>query len=123
MRRIDPITKPMNRSMPVHSTNLVGYMLWTCHAGYFHLHLISDSAGETLITVARSGRADQQRRGKSDGKMVSPVTISFIELGLGRKKDQRPETGAAFRAVPNVTGVPIAPVLGPFGRNQRNASS
>jgi hypothetical protein len=25
-------------------------MLWTCHAGYFHLHLISDSTGETLIT-------------------------------------------------------------------------
>jgi len=28
------------------------------------------------------------------------------------------ETDAAFRAEPNVTGVPVSPVLGPYGSNQ-----
>jgi regulator of PEP synthase PpsR (kinase-PPPase family) len=29
--------------------------------GYFHLHLISDSTGETLITVARAAAAQYSR--------------------------------------------------------------
>src|SRR5262249_35514245 len=37
---------------------------------------------------------------------------------VGRKRDHRRKTGAAFWAEPNVTGVLIAPILGPYGRNQ-----
>jgi regulator of PEP synthase PpsR (kinase-PPPase family) len=71
-------------------------MLWTCHAGYFHLHLISDSTGETLITVARSGRADQQRRKKVTGKWVSPVTISFIDTVSVGNKTRDPKQALHF---------------------------
>ena len=37
---------------------------------------------------------------------------------VGRKRDHGRKTGAAFRAKPNVTGMPVAPILGPYGRNQ-----
>src|SRR5262249_28715894 len=37
---------------------------------------------------------------------------------VGRKRDHRRKTGAAFWAEPNVTGVLVAPILGPYGRNQ-----
>jgi hypothetical protein len=52
-----------------------------------------------------------------------PVRTSLVSggvhlLGVGRKQDERLETAAAFPAVPNMTGAPIAPVLGPFGGDQ-----
>ena len=52
-----------------------------------------------------------------------PVRTSLVSggvhlLGVGRKQDERLETAAAFPAVPNTTGAPIAPVLGPFVGNQ-----
>jgi hypothetical protein len=45
-------------------------------------------------------------------KLIPPL------FAVGRKRDQRLETGAARRAQPNVTNVLVAQVLGPFGRNQ-----
>jgi hypothetical protein len=52
-----------------------------------------------------------------------PVRTSLVSggvhlLGVGRKQDERLETAAAFPTVPNMTGAPIAPVLGPFGGDQ-----
>ena len=38
-------------------------------------------------------------------------------LSVGNQTSEL-KTGAACRAQPNVTSVPVAPVLGPFGRNQ-----
>jgi|SRR6516162_9784952 len=39
-------------------------------------------------------------------------------VGFVKKGDQGRKTGAAFRAVPNVTRVVVAPILRPYGRNQ-----
>jgi hypothetical protein len=49
-----------------------------------------------------------------------PKTIAAQRLGIGivRKGDQRRKTGAATRAMPNVTGVLVAPILGSHRRNQ-----
>ena len=41
-----------------------------------------------------------------------------MAFDVGRKRDHRRKTGAAFWAEPNVTGVLVAPILGPYGRNQ-----
>ena len=50
--------------------------------------------------------------------VTGPLSGLSPLIGVGRKRDQRLETGAACRAQPNVTSVLVAPVLGPFGRNQ-----
>ena len=42
----------------------------------------------------------------------------WLSLGVVRKRDQGRKTGAAFWAMPNVTRVVVAPVLGPHRRNQ-----
>ena len=39
-------------------------------------------------------------------------------VGFVKKGDQGRKAGAAFRAVPNVTRVVVAPILRPYGRNQ-----
>src|SRR5215471_9785891 len=39
-------------------------------------------------------------------------------VGIVGKGDRGRKTGAAFRAMPNVTCVVVAPILGPHGRNQ-----
>ncbi len=39
-------------------------------------------------------------------------------VGFVKEGDQGRKTGAAFRAVPNVTRVVVAPILRPYGRNQ-----
>ena len=44
--------------------------------------------------------------------------LGRLIVTVGRKRDQGRKTGAAFRAMPNVTGVLVAPILGPYGRNQ-----
>jgi hypothetical protein len=70
----------------------------------------------TLIyrrTGSTSRAVHQQRR-----KTIVPCREIFHLLGVGRKQDERPETTAAFPAVPNMTAAPIAPVLGPFGGDQ-----
>ena len=51
---------------------------------------------------------------------AKPKTIAAQRLGIGivRKGDQGRKTGAATRAMPNVTGVLVAPILGSHRRNQ-----
>jgi hypothetical protein len=51
-------------------------------------------------------------------KLESMAAQRRLRVGVGRKGDQRRKTGAAFPAVPNVTRVLVAPILGPYGRNQ-----
>jgi hypothetical protein len=41
-----------------------------------------------------------------------------LRVGVGRKGNQGRKTGAAFRAMPNMTGVLLAPIFRPYGRNQ-----
>src|SRR5262249_14826447 len=41
-----------------------------------------------------------------------------LSVGIVRKGDQGRKTGAAIRAMPNVTRVVVAPILGPHRRNQ-----
>lgn len=52
-----------------------------------------------------------------NGKTSPRVLISFIDLLSVRNetRDARRESGGAFRAVPNMKRVSIAPILRPFG--------
>jgi hypothetical protein len=54
------------------------------------------------------------------GCCEKPKTIAAQRLGIAivRKGDQRRKTGAATRAMPDVTGVLVAPILGSHRRNQ-----
>jgi hypothetical protein len=56
------------------------------------------------------------------GCCEKPKTIAAQRLGIGigivRKGDQGRKTGAATRAMPDVTGVLVAPILGSHRRNQ-----
>src|SRR5262252_1053222 len=51
---------------------------------------------------------------------AKPKIIAALRLSVGivGKGDRGRKTGAAFRAMPNVTCVVVAPILGPHGRNQ-----
>src|SRR5262249_6301398 len=46
------------------------------------------------------------------------IATQRLSVGIVRKADQGRKTGAAFRAMPNVTRVVVAPILGPHRRNQ-----
>src|SRR6516162_5726669 len=50
------------------------------------------------------------------------IAAHCLSVGIVRKGDQGRKTGAAFRAMPNVTRVVVAPILGPHRRNQVTAA-
>jgi hypothetical protein len=58
------------------------------------------------------------KEARSIAANVAKLPELVRKAGVGRKRDHRRKTGAAFRAKPNVTGVLVAPILGPYGRNQ-----
>jgi hypothetical protein len=78
-------------------------------------------AGAQLLLLSKTSLAGAQRlncspRTRRDGW---PQTVKSSAMGgVGRKYDQRPETGATFRAVPNMTDLSLIAILGPFGGNQ-----
>ena len=61
---------------------------------YFHLHLVSDSTGETLITVARAAAA--QYEGISAIEHVYPLVRSHDAARAGHRRDRG---GAGHRAL------------------------
>ena len=95
---------------------------------------VCDSTGQRLAYVyfeeepgRRSAAKLPSRRGgsrqtlPSSGRCcVEPKTTAAqrLRLGIVGKGDQGRKTGAALRAMPNVTGVLVAPILGSHRRNQ-----
>jgi hypothetical protein len=78
------------------------------------------SIGRDELLRVRRGTVLPRQATSSDGNSEGSCVKSFSELrvGVGRKRDHRRKTGAAFWAEPNVTSVLVAPILGPYGRNQ-----
>src|SRR5215472_3648208 len=57
-------------------------------------------------------------------RRISPSSwyCCALNVGIVRKGDQGRETGVAFRAMPNVTRVVVAPILGTHRRNQASTA-
>ena len=50
------------------------------------------------------------------------IAMQRLSVGIVRKRDQGRKTGAAFRAMPNVTRAVFGPILGPHRGNQVSAA-
>jgi hypothetical protein len=75
-----------------------------------------------IASCSRKMRRGELRRISPSSRSccAKPKTIAAqpLSVGIVRKGDQGRKTGAAFRAMPNVTSVVVAPVLGSHRRNQ-----
>jgi [pyruvate, water dikinase]-phosphate phosphotransferase / [pyruvate, water dikinase] kinase len=111
-----PLHSPRDRGKPGEALKIVG-------RHYFHLHLVSDSTGETLIATSRAAAA--QYEGVSSIEHVYPLvrsrgqlvkTIAEIELAPGivlfTLVDQ--ELAGQLEAACQEMGVPYLPVLQPI---------
>src|SRR5215471_9929228 len=76
------------------------------------------SAAKLLTKMRRGGLRRISPSSRSCCAKPKIIAAQRLRVGIVRKGDQRRKTGAAFRAVPNVTRVVVAPILGPHRRNQ-----
>ena len=76
------------------------------------------SSAKLLTKMRRGGLRRISPSSRSCCAKPKIIAAQRLRVGIVRKGDQRRKTGAAFRAVPNVTRVVVAPILGPHRRNQ-----
>jgi hypothetical protein len=109
-----------------HATHLRMQLNLSCN--FVVLPASQRATAVTNVTApGMSWEGDQRKsysaRTKRDGlgrvlQLESIAARRRLRVGISRKGDQRRKTGAAFPAVPNVTRLLVAPILGSYGRNQ-----